>query len=86
MRLRGAGVRGLHCLILRGAERTIVRRWSPDTRINDRPFTDAVLLPGDRLALGGIELEVVGNATLGQTGAVSPAERQRVTDWLNTSS
>ncbi len=59
LRLRARGVAPLHCLILRGPTSTIVRRWAPDTRLNDRAFTDSPLSPGDRLSIGPIELEVV---------------------------
>ena len=59
LRLRAIGVRPLHCLILRGEGGTTVRRWSPDTRLNGRTFTDALLQPGDRLGIGPIEFEVL---------------------------
>src|SRR5689334_16559959 len=36
LRLRGAGLDPVHCVILRGSRQTIVRRWSGDTRLNDR--------------------------------------------------
>jgi hypothetical protein len=58
LRLRRHGVRRMHCLILRGARGTVVRRWSPDTRLNGQSFTDAPLCLGDRLTLGPVELEV----------------------------
>lgn len=53
------GVRALHCLILRGQAETVVRRFSPDTRLNGCDFTDAPLRPGDRLTLGPLELDVI---------------------------
>lgn len=59
LRLRGAGVRPVHCLILRGAERTVIRSWSPDTRLNGRAFEDAQLLTGDRISIGPVEFDVV---------------------------
>lgn len=59
LRLDHAGVRPLHCLILRGEAETVIRRWSPDTRLNGRDFTDAPLRAGDRLSLGPLDLEVV---------------------------
>ncbi|MEX2175311.1 MAG: hypothetical protein WD872_13195 [Pirellulaceae bacterium] len=58
LRLRAPGVRPLHCWILRGAAGTIVRRRDPQTRLNGRVFSDAPLKPGDRLQIGGIEIEV----------------------------
>ena len=62
LRLRARGVRPLHCLIVRGRVATIVRRWSPDTRLNGSSFTDAELVAGDRLSIGPIELEVVDDS------------------------
>jgi hypothetical protein len=59
LRLRASGVGPLHCLVLRGRQTTIVRRWSADTRLNGHAFTDASLTPGDRLSIGAVELEVV---------------------------
>ncbi len=59
LRLRAAGVRPLHCVILRGLHGTVVRSWAPDTRLNGQPFNDAILMTGDRLGIGPIELEVV---------------------------
>lgn len=54
-----AGLRPLHCLILRGEAQTVVRRWSSDTRLNGSDFTDAALRSGDRLSLGSLDLEIV---------------------------
>lgn len=59
LRLDARGVRPLHCLIIRGAKSTVIRRWNGDTRLNGRTFTDAELAPGDRLGIGPIELEVL---------------------------
>ena len=59
LRLRAAGVSPFHCLIVRGPERTIVRRWSEDTRLNGEPFTAAMLHVGDHLTVGSVEFEVV---------------------------
>jgi len=63
LRLRARGVAPLHCLILRGQNGTVVRRWSADTRLNHRAFTDAHLSSGDQLSLGPIELEVLSTGT-----------------------
>src|SRR5688500_4214631 len=66
LRLRAAGVSPLHCLILRGNDRTIVRSLSGVTRINGQDISEANLELGDRLMIGTIEFEVVdglaGNA------------------------
>ena len=59
LRLRAPGVHPVHCLILRGPTTTMIRRWAPDTRLNGRAFADAELVPGDRLAIGPIEFEVL---------------------------
>ncbi|MGH7138623.1 MAG: hypothetical protein ACREHD_22995, partial [Pirellulales bacterium] len=48
-----------HCWIVRGAAHTVVRRISPAMRLNGRDFSDAVLNPGDRLAIGSYEIEVL---------------------------
>ncbi len=69
LRLRARGVGPLHCLIVRGPCATIVRRWSADTRLNGQAFTDAQLLPGDRLSIGAIELEVLETAAEGRRDA-----------------
>ena len=71
LRLRARGVRPIHCLILRGPGATVVRRWSPDTRLNDQAFADAELVPGDRLSIGKIELEVL---ELGQSPDSAPTD------------
>src|SRR5271166_6197116 len=59
LRLRADNIGAVHCLILRGPSRTVVRRWSPDTRLNGRNFTESELQSGDRLSVGAIDLEVV---------------------------
>lgn len=59
LRLRGAGVSPLHCLVLRGRSGTFVCRWSPDTTLNGHGFDQAPLLPGDHLEIGPIVLEVL---------------------------
>ena len=84
LRLRARGVGPVHCLVLRGAGGTVVRRWSPDTRLNGRTFGDARLVPGDRLGIGTIELEVIEAGPLseqrpaetGQTEFGRPATAQ----------
>lgn len=64
LRLRGPGICPAHCLIVRGTRGTEARRWAPDTRLNGGEFLDAPLVPGDQLALGPMEMEVL------ETGAV----------------
>ncbi len=79
LRLRADSVDPAHCLVLRGPERTIVRRWSADTRLNGRAFNESEIQAGDRLSIGRLELDVV------ETGqAETPAEarlaKQRLLD------
>ena len=74
LRLRGPGIRPIHCLILRGIVGTVIRRWSPDTRLNGRAFDDAPLMPGDRLTVGPVELEVVDS---GRSPDVEAAELEQ---------
>jgi len=59
LRLLADGVDPVHCMILRGASGTYIRRWSARTTLNGGAFTDARLDPGDLLAIGPIELEVL---------------------------
>jgi chromosome segregation ATPase len=58
VRLVSTGISALHCWILRGSGGTIIRCRHPHTRLNGRPFRDAALMPGDRLQVGSVELEV----------------------------
>ena len=50
------GVAAQHCLMIVGANKTIVKAISPLTWINDGPLTEAVLKLGERLILGPVEL------------------------------
>lgn len=59
LRVRARGVEPLHCVLIRKAARTVVRRWARDTRLNGASFTDALLNRGDRLSIGPIEFEVL---------------------------
>ena len=77
LRLRARGVRPLHCLILRGPEATVIRRYSADTRVNGRAFTDAPLTAGDRLSIGPIELEVVDADQRSEREAQSAPQRPK---------
>jgi hypothetical protein len=67
----------VHCLILRGPNGAVIRRWSPDTRLNGRTFTNAPLSAGDRLSIGWLELEVVAT---GEIAAPSPGADAFYTD------
>lgn len=86
-RIVARGVQPLHCLIVRGTAATIVRSISPQTRLNGRPFSDAVLRPGDRLGIGPIDFQVVclqarnGQQTGSQSG---PSTERRPTKPAHT--
>jgi uncharacterized protein YeeX (DUF496 family) len=74
LRIRTPGVAPVHCLILRGAQHTIIRRLSGDTRLNDAAFDDAILHSGDRLGIGSLEFEVLeDNARDAIMGATGPS-------------
>jgi hypothetical protein len=91
-------VRPVQCLILRGRGVTIVRSWTPDTRLNGRSFSDAVLRLGDRLQLGPVRFEILDDgrpvldaATDGTRHAPLPMAREesaslddtaRIEHWL----
>jgi hypothetical protein len=59
LRLAAPEFQVLHCLIVRGAGGVVVRRWGPDTTLNGRDFTVSWMVPGDRLGIGSIELELL---------------------------
>src|SRR3954451_414450 len=48
LRLNARGVAPVQFLIYRGLGQTIVRPWAKNSRLNRRPFVDAVLAIGDR--------------------------------------
>jgi hypothetical protein len=58
LRLRARGIRPVHALILRGPHGAIVRCWSPDTQLNERGFSEALLELGDKIQIGPIMLSV----------------------------
>lgn len=57
LRIRAKGVQPVHCLVVHGRRRTVVRRTHPATLLNDRPFSDAELRHGDQLRVGPVVLE-----------------------------
>jgi len=75
LRVRARGVRPVHCVILRGPACTVIRRWSADTRLNGRAFTDARLSPGDRLDIGPVEFEVLDTGD-GSQNPPEPVQRR----------
>jgi hypothetical protein len=73
LRFASPGVRPLHCILLSDESGVNVRRWSPDTLLNGGSFNDALLGPGDRLTLGPIELEMLGDDAWRSTKEALPA-------------
>ncbi len=59
LRLQGEQIAPWHCVVLRGQQRTIIRRLSAATRLNNAAFHDAELVSGDRLTVGNVEFEVL---------------------------
>lgn len=60
LQLKSPAVRPIHCLLVRGRNGTAIRNWARGhTRLNGRNFDDALLVVGDRLSIGPIELEIV---------------------------
>ena len=84
LRLRHRGVLPLHCLILRGAQSTVVRCLSRQTRLNGRAFIDAPLAPGDRITLGPVELEVLPSDVDGNSSPVEPPAEADTSSSLPT--
>ncbi len=98
VKVRGKGVRPLHCVVTHSAHGTSVRRWAAGTEINGHAFTEASLSDGDRLAIAGFEFVVEAQpqpsdeARTGADTLVTPpapsAQRsflpaQVMTPWLN---
>ena len=52
------GVQPVHCVILRGAGKTVVRRWAPNAWLNGQHFVDAELNSGDELRIAGVTIQV----------------------------
>lgn len=65
LRLDADGVRAVHCLVLRAAEGTFVRRWAAGTRLNGHGFEIARVRPGDCLTVGTVELEFLAPTPCG---------------------
>ncbi|AMV18168.1 FHA domain-containing protein [Planctomyces sp. SH-PL14] len=70
-----AGVQPQHCLLIVSPHRTIAKALSPLTWINDGPFTEAALRPGDRLIVGPVEFTVRKCQDEGKADRVDAAAR-----------
>ncbi|MEO1496697.1 MAG: FHA domain-containing protein [Planctomycetota bacterium] len=58
VRVDGPGLSPLHCIVTATADRCVVRRWAPNTWVNDQEFTEQTLEFGDRLRIGEIVFQV----------------------------
>jgi len=58
LRLIAEGVQPLHCLLLRGARRTMIHCLAADTWLNGISFQTAPITQGDVLKIGALELKV----------------------------
>jgi len=63
LRLCAQGVGGLHCIVVRNPHGMTVKRLGPNTWLNGQKFQSAPLVSGDRLRVGTIEFEVLGDTT-----------------------
>ncbi len=57
-------VRAVQCVILRGSNGSLVRRWADGILLNGEAFLDSHLKIGDRLMIGPVELEVIEDNAL----------------------
>ncbi|TWT42854.1 FHA domain-containing protein [Botrimarina hoheduenensis] len=58
LRLPGAGLRPLHCVVSLESGRLMARRWASNTWLNDEEFNEAELTSGDRLRIGSNVFEI----------------------------
>lgn len=63
----------LSCVILRGQQHTVVRRWAESVTLNENAFRDAKLQLGDVIAIGDVEVCVVADH---REAAVQPPEKE----------
>lgn len=89
LRIEAPGVQPVHCLLVRDSDGLTARRWAADSQLNGAAFDDAPLASGDRLLLGGVELELVGPPLAPTTGndhatttGLIPAARLLTSDTL----
>lgn len=66
LRIQRPGVQPVHCLIVDGPEGLTVRRWAGTTKLNGKPFEESVLVLGDCLSVGPVDLEIIGPPALEQ--------------------
>ncbi|MAT69468.1 MAG: hypothetical protein CMJ58_08065 [Planctomycetaceae bacterium] len=58
LQLAVPGVRPLHCVITVAGDEIRANRWAPGVLLNGSDFVESPLAAGDRLTLGGCELEL----------------------------
>lgn len=78
LRLDGAGLRPLHCVVTYTEQGPTVRRWAVETLLNGSPFSEAPLNSGDLLSVGSIDLRVV-ELTQGDTEEPVQAHQEAAT-------
>ncbi len=87
IRIKGKGIRPVHCVILRGENRTTVRRWAANTWLNGKPFDDSPLRQGDEIRLANLSIRIVADERSARTdrrgGRLSQAlsQAQGCHDW-----
>ena len=64
VRLASSRFEPLHAILVRGLGGVVVRCCGPGTTLNGQEFSVSWMAPGDRLELGGIEFELLDQATL----------------------
>lgn len=74
--IRFPGVGPLHCVLFPSSSGWRVRRWSSETLLNGGMFAEAAIEAGDRLQIGPVEVEFVGD----ELPSSPPPEREPVAD------
>ncbi len=65
--LNESGIQPVHCIVLRGTDKTVVRRWAPNAWLNGEHFVDAILNSGDELRLANVTIKVFFEAERAST-------------------
>jgi hypothetical protein len=61
VKLPAGEVGPVHCVILRGRDLTVIRRWSENTWLNGESFVDAPLCPGDTIQIARNRIDVLAD-------------------------
>ena len=62
IRLSGADIDPVQCLIVRGNDRTLIRNMADNSLLNEKPFSDEVLEEGDVIRIADITIEVLSSS------------------------